>query len=297
MKTYIVATVCIISLSACLQNREVRVSGRVEGKDSMILFRLGDREHRLHVDANNSFSGKIPLQESTYAYAYLSNRRIFLFLSPGEHLEMIVNAPPVPPLFTGSLAAINNYLVEQGEYLTFEQDILLQDEDTFVNGMEKAILVRTLLLEAKNLGHEFSVIESERVGYLAAGQAMRYSAIARSRLPDSARHGYRAGPRLHDFISQFPVDNEKMANISGFLQFIVAYYMSEIERSKNIRKVLVDIQKRVKTPKIKDHLLSELIYNYIYRQGISESDYLLALCWREMRDTTLIMKEIGRAHV
>ncbi|MDR1273598.1 MAG: hypothetical protein LBK12_03515 [Odoribacteraceae bacterium] len=289
MKTCTVA-VFIILLSACLQNREVRLSGRVEGKDSVILVRLNDQEYRLRVDANHSFSGNIPLQENAYAYAQFlpSRRRILLYLSPREHLEIIMTSPT--PLFAGSLATINSYLIEQGEYFPLDAAALSRDEETFVKGAEELCRVRTLLLEAKNLGREFTAIESKRIGYLTAEYAMRYAMFTRSRLPDAARQVYHLGPYLGDFLSRFPVDDEKLADVNAFQQFVLAYYTFESETNEDIRSVMADVQERVKTQKTKDYLLSELASHHIFKQGLRDGSYLLSLCWREVKDTSRIMR-------
>jgi hypothetical protein len=278
----------VILLSSCLRSRETQLSGRVTGRDSAIVLRLSDRHVRFRV-TNNVFSGKIHLREGAYVRAHFlpSYRGMLLFLTPGKHLEITVNAPPTPPLFAGSLAAINNYLSEQEDFLALRPHVLRQDEETFVESMEERLRVKNLLLEAKNLGSEFTTIESERIGYLAAEYALRY-ALARSRLP--APEPYRPGARLRDFISRFPVDNERMADVDVFLQFVLAYYSFEMALRDNIREVTTEIVEQVKVQKIKDHLLSELIYRHIYQRGIKDGEYLLSLCRQEMRDTARIMK-------
>jgi hypothetical protein len=254
----------------------------------VILFHLNDRDARFRV-TNNAFSGKIPLRESTYAYVRLPRRRIFLFLSPGEQLEMTVSRS-APPLFEGSLAAINDYLAEQGEYLPFNQGLFQQGEETFVKEINELLRVRTLLLEAKNLGHEFTRLERERLGYSAAEHAVRYAMLTRSRLPDSTRGDYQASNSLREFIARFPVDNEKLTNVSTFLRFALSYYSFEIERSGNIRGVTVDIIQHVKTRKIKEHLLSELVFRHIYTHGMQDGEYLLSLCRQEIKDSARITR-------
>ncbi|MDR0766502.1 MAG: hypothetical protein LBF09_06175 [Odoribacteraceae bacterium] len=290
MKPRATTTTCILLFlfSSCLQRGDVQLNGRVEGKDSVIIFRRDDREFRFRV-TSNAFSGRIPLQESAYVHAHLlpSYRGILLFLAPGEHLEITVNATPAFPQFEGRLAAINNYLAEQARYLPLRPGTTRKDEETFVKELEEQLRVRVLLLEAKNLGSAFTGIESERIGYLIAEYALRYAA-ARARLHDSTR--YRPGARLRDFISRFPVDNEKMADVREYLQFVLAYYTLETEQHDNFRDVTADIIARVTTRKIKEYLLSELVSARVYREGLKDGDYLLSLCRQEINDTSRLAK-------
>ncbi|MDR2413776.1 MAG: hypothetical protein LBD64_02165 [Odoribacteraceae bacterium] len=81
----------IVLFSSCLQRGEVQLSGRVEGNDSAIVFRSNDRDFRSRV-TDNTFSIKIPLQESAYVHAHLlpSYKGMLLFLTLGEQLEIIV---------------------------------------------------------------------------------------------------------------------------------------------------------------------------------------------------------------
>ncbi|MDR1415344.1 MAG: hypothetical protein LBI96_05995 [Odoribacteraceae bacterium] len=291
MKTSLATTACILLLSACLQNRDARVSGRVEGRDSVIIFRLDDRDYRLPVDANGSFSGAIPLRHSAYAYARLlpSRRRVFLFLGPRETLEIIINNAAAPA-FEGSLGAINNYLSEQGEYLPLDAAALLRDEESFVANAEESLRVRTLLLEAKNLGQEFTAIESKRLGYLAAEHATRYLAYARARLADTARRHYRPGCRAEAFLARFPVDDSRLSGVSVYLQFVLAYYTFQLDGEGDIRDVMADIQQRVKTRKTRDYLLTELASRHIFVHGTRDGDYLLSLCRREVKDTARVSR-------
>ena len=96
-----------------------------------------------------------------------------LFLTPGEDLEISMNNVRNVSnslQFKGTLSAINTYLKEQqNRYHIYDPNLYKLNEKDFVNRMRENINTSIVLLEAKNLGEEFTKQERERIRYRVAG--------------------------------------------------------------------------------------------------------------------------------
>ena len=113
MKELVTIISLMLVLHACSRDNTVQISGRIENGDSIVSIWVEDSIYSFPLDQQNFFSGKIELKHS--GYATLLDNSLNLYLSPGEDLEINVNARNFSGSlsFRGSLGGINSYLKEQ----------------------------------------------------------------------------------------------------------------------------------------------------------------------------------------
>lgn len=277
----------LLFFAACVRNTSVQVSGRVETGDTVVYFQVNDSMYKFRLDDKHYFSGKIELEKGMYArfHPYW----VQVFLTPGEDLEISLNNVRNMPnslQFKGTLSAINTYLKEQQYRVVaiYDPSLFKLNEKDFVNKMRENINTSVVLLEAKNLGEEFTRQERERIRYRVAEQAMHY---IRGRLTSDAQ--YKPGETFDRFISEFDVNNEEMLSFDSYQRFVLNY-MYYKGQNLNMRRLVDYILSHVSSGKVRDYLLSEVVYSYFQENGLRDSDYLLAVCWNEVSDTSRLVK-------
>ena len=150
MKEIIVLILVLVSLFSCSKSDVVQVSGRIENGDSIVSILVDDSIYTLSLDQQGFFSGKIDMVKG--GYATMLHNALNLYLSPGEDLEIYVNAKNFSGslYFRGSLGGINSYLKEQEIAVFFDKDYYALNEEEFVQKMRALIDEKVKLLEAKN---------------------------------------------------------------------------------------------------------------------------------------------------
>ena len=273
----------IILLASCGRDKTVRVFGHIEGKDSVVTFIVDEQSHKFNLDAKGYFSGEIALTKSTYAF--VRPGYCYVFLSPGEELEINLNHSVSSSLeYRGTLGAINNYLNEQRRNQRFDFKMYSEEEEAFVRNVKAMMDRQVLLLEAKNLGKEFTRLERERIRYQYAEQVSYYPQFHRQ---DS--EVYRPGPVFDDFLLSFPVNNDEMMMFQNFRTFALNYIYYR-GRNLDVKRLVNYIQQSVESEKVRDYLLSEVVYNHFREKGLVDADYLLPVCWQVMKDSNRLAR-------
>ncbi|WP_292268026.1 redoxin family protein [Butyricimonas sp.] len=279
----------IVLLAACVHNKSVQVSGRVETgmtRDSVISFDVNGTSYEFKLDNKYFFSGKIPLEKGVYARVYRPNS-FDVYLSPGEDLEVNIVRNTVSPQFKGTLSAINNYLREQGRTMSYlPYEVYQLGEEEFIQRMQDMLNMNILLLEAKNLGDDFTNKERERIRYKIALQAVGYPSM--HQVPDSVK--YEPGIAFTDFITGFDFNNEELLSFPFYRQFLLNYFYYYRGKNMSGRRLVNYILNNVTNLKVRDFLLSEVVYVYFAQNGLKDSDYLLSVCWNEVSDTSKLVK-------
>lgn len=159
MKEIIVLILVLVSLFSCSKSDVVQVSGRIENGDSIVSILVDDSIYTLSLDQQGFFSGKIDMVKG--GYATMLHNALNLYLSPGEDLEIYVNAKNFSGslYFRGSLGGINSYLKEQEIAVFFDKDYYALNEEEFVQKMRALIDEKVKLLEAKNFDDSFTELE------------------------------------------------------------------------------------------------------------------------------------------
>ena len=157
MKEIIVLILVLVSLFSCSKSDVVQVSGRIENGDSIVSILVDDSIYTLSLDQQGFFSGKIDMVKG--GYATMLHNALNLYLSPGEDLEIYVNAKNFSGslYFRGSLGGINSYLKEQEIAVFFDKDYYALNEEEFVQKMRALIDEKVKLLEAKNFDDSYRI--------------------------------------------------------------------------------------------------------------------------------------------
>lgn len=287
MKGLILILLFIASLFSCTINESVRISGRVENGDSLVSIWVEDSIYSFPLDENDFFSGKIPLRRS--GYAILLHNSLNLYLSPGEDIEIYVNALNFSAslYFRGSLGGINSYLKEQEVAVFFDKDYYVLSEQEFVKKMKELIDEKTKLLEAKNFDESFTKLEKERIRYSIAERVSYYPMYRRRTLKDV---NYRPGKIFTNFLSSFSLNNEALLGTKDYRAFLLNFVYLEGNRSGNAGGNYSDeiadyILSTVTNPTIKNFLLTQIVYRHIWENnGVDGADYLLSVFRRECSD-------------
>ena len=282
---FIVVIVLLVLLS-CNRDYHVQISGRVVSRegtrvDSVVVVQVNDENYSFRLDENWHFAGEIKLERESYASVIspFYGMRVPLYLSPGEDLEIILE--PRVAQFRGSLGAINTYLKEQGEVgMGAWNEYYALDDTSFVKKMNELIDSKILMLEAKNLGTDFNALERERIRYLVVSRAFYYP---QNHLYDSLKGRYAPGQEYHAFMSSFSLDNEAMMSWGYFRNYLLNVFFLKLKEN-HIKAVVNLILEQFKSQKIKTFLLSSLAYHYILNHGLTDADYLLAVCRKEIAD-------------
>lgn len=263
----------------------VSISGRVENGDSVVSFWVNDSVYAFPLDETNSFSGKIPL--STNTYATLLPYSLNVYLSPGEDLEIYLNALNVSGslYFRGSIGGVNTYLKEQEVAVFFDKDYYTLNETTFVKKMEALINEKTELLEAKNFDKSFTELEKQRIRYSVAERVAFYPIYQKRLNPE-----YRPAKVFNDFLSSFAINNKDLFGTTDYRKFLLNYVYYQGSNSygtgEGYSAGIADyILSTINNPGIKDFLLTEIIYRHIWENnGLVGAEYLLAVFRRECSD-------------
>lgn len=150
MKELVTFVLLIGLFFSCSRDNTVQISGRVENGDSIVSIWVDDSIYTFPLDENNFFTGIIHMEHS--GYVTMLHNSLNLYLSPGENLEIYMNALNFSGslYFRGSLGGINSYLKEQEVAVFFDKDYYTLEEEEFVGKMKDLIDEKTKLLEAKN---------------------------------------------------------------------------------------------------------------------------------------------------
>lgn len=284
---------CICLLGACERDSVVRISGTLEGRDTALFIRMNGQEYALRPDPQFRFAVDVPLEKSTYASLEASHTPLVVpvFLIPGEDLEITAHAAPssVSVSYRGALAPINAYLKEEGERLFVSREVYQFDERRFVDAMRELIRTKTLMLEAKNLGEEFTLYEKERIRYLVAERALFYSQLR----PSSTL--YAPNSPFGQFMEEFSLNNEYIEHAAVYRRYLNYYFWLKILHGAEIRQVAEEVMATVRHPQLRDWVLSEVLYRHISAHGLAELDFLLALGRREIKDADALSKVEGVA--
>lgn len=275
----------VFVLMSCSPKDSVQINGRVENGDSIVSIWVNDSVYSFPLDENDSFSGNIYLKGN--AYATLLPYSLNLYLSPGEDLELYVNALNVSGslYFRGSLSAVNTYLKEQEVAVFFDKDYYSLSEEVFIKKMQDMIDEKTKLLEAKNFDKSFTDLEKQRIRYSVAERVAFYP-MYQKRMGEV----YKPGKAFTDFLSSFTINNEELFGAKDFRRFLLNYVYFQGSRNyttgENFSVGITDyILSTVSNPVIKDFLLSEVLYRYIWENnGLAGAEYLLSVFRRECSD-------------
>lgn len=278
-------------LFSCSRNDTVQVSGRMENGDSIVSIWVEDSIYHFPLDENDFFSGKIPLKHNCYA-TFLHNS-LNLYLSPGEDLEIYVDALNFSAslYFRGSLGGINSYMKEQEVAVFFDRDYYTLGEAEFVAKMQDLIDEKTKLLEAKNFDESFTRLEKERIRYSVAERVSFYPIYRKRIYPDE---DYRPGRVFTDFLSSFSLNNEALFGANDYRSFLLNYVYLQGSKGngtgENYSDGIADyILSTVTNPTIKNFLLTEIVYRHIWENnGLDGADYLLSVFHRECTDKSTV---------
>lgn len=268
----------ILFLCACDHERVVQLSGRFDSVDSMITFHVGEQYYNFKLDNNHGFEGKLSLEKSTYAFIYPLG--LIVFLSPGEDLEIDLNTSATSSVvYKGSLGAINNYLRDQLKQQWIGSDLYKEDEAHFVHGVQEILNRQILLLEAKNLGDDFTTYERERIRYCYAKQVLYYPQI---HYRDTVK--YVPGVIFDDFVRSFPIDRNELLVFADFRQFALDYIYYRC-KDLNIRSIISYILRNVNSEDVREYLVAEVVYRHFCERGLEDVDYLLPICRQVVKDS------------
>lgn len=276
---------------SCSRDRTVQISGRMENGDSIVSLWVEDSIYHFPLDENCFFSGKVNMTHP--GYATLLHNSLNLYLSPGEDLEVYVNALNFSGslYFRGSLGGINSYLKEQEVAVFFDKDYYALSEADFVERMKELIDEKTKLLEAKNFDESFTRLEKERIRYSVAERVSFYPLYRKSMHPDEV---YHPGPVFTEFLSSFSLNNEDLFGAQDYRSFLLNYVYLQGSRGNGTGEGYSDgiadyILSTITNPAIKDFLLTEIVYRHIWENnGLNGADYLLAVFRRECSDKSKV---------
>lgn len=276
---------------SCSRDNTVQVSGRVENGDSIVSIWVDDSIYTFSLDENDFFSGKIVMKHN--GYATLLHNSLNLYLSPGEDLEIYVNALNFSGslYFRGSLGGINSYLKEQEVAVFFDKDYYALAEADFVAKMKELIDEKTKLLEAKNFNESFTSLEKERIRYSVAERVSFYPIYRKRMCPEE---DYRPGSEFNNFLSSFSLNNEELVGTQDYRSFLLNYVYLQGSRGngtgENYSDGIADyILSTITNPSIKNFLLTEIVFRHIWENnGLNGADYLLSVFRRECTDKNKI---------
>lgn len=291
MRSVVCIIVLLLTLSSCNHNNSVLISGRVENGDSIVSIWFEDSIYNFRLDENDFFSGKIPMKKN--GYATLLHNSLNLYLAPGEDLEIYVNNMNFSGslYFRGSLGGINSYLKEQEVAVFFDKDYYSLEESVFVKKMKELIDEKTKLLEAKNFDESFTKLEKERIRYSIAERVSFYPIYQKRGV---GKENYQPGKAFTDFLSSFSIDREELFSTKDYRTFLLNYVYLQGSKGKGSGENYSDgvadyILSTVTNPKIKDFLLTEIVYHHIWENnGLDGADYLLSVFRRECSDQSKV---------
>lgn len=274
-------------LFSCSRDNTVQISGRMENGDSVVSIWVNDSIYSFPLDENDFFSGEVTMNHP--GYVTLLHNALNLYLSPGEDLEINVNALNFSGslYFRGSLGGINSYLKEQEVAVFFDKDYYALDELQFVQKMKEMIDEKTKLLEAKNFDKSFTELEKERIRYSIAGRVSFYPVYRKKMHPEE---NYRPGTVFTDFLSSFSLNKADLFGTKDYRTFLLNYVYFQGSRGHGTGEDYSDgiadyILSTVTNPTIKNFLLTEIVYRHIWENnGLNGADYLLAVFRRECTD-------------
>lgn len=290
MKIIAGAIIIFLLLSSCARKNAVIVSGRVENGDTIVSVWVDDTIYSFPLDENGFFAGSIPLQKGVYA-SFLPNS-LDLYLSPGEDLEIYVNMLNISGSlnFSGSLGGINNYMKEQEMAVFFNKDYYALEEEDFVKQMQRLIEEKTTLLEAKNFDAVFTDIEKLRIRYSIGERILVYPFYRQQNQVGS----YHPGKMFSDFLSTFSLDHDELFVTRDYRKFLLNYVYfqggNQYDAGENYTSGIADyIFVHFTKPDIRDFLLSEVVYRYMWENnGLEGAGHLLEVFRRECKDSKRI---------
>jgi len=284
-------------ISSCLfsscSSKVVALRGWVENGDSIVNILVQDSLYVFRLDSNNYFSGDIELSKGSYAQ--FSPNSLNLYLSPGEDLEVYVNMLNFSSSlsFRGSLGSINNYLKEQEVAVFFDKDYYNLDENDFVAQMKNLIDEKIALLEAKNFGYSFTDLEKVRIRYSIASQAALYPAYKKN---SQAYKNYKPGPLFNSFLKSFSLNEEQLINTRVYQDFLFNYLKLKSDGFSS--SILKFVLRSVKNQKIKDFLLTQIVYKIVLDnngpEGLSDLLYTYRSNCKNKADINYINKFINK---
>lgn len=299
MRKTAIAVIFYILFFSCTPDRTVQISGRMENGDSIVSIWVEDSIYNLPVDGNRFFSGKVRMSRS--GYATLLHNSLNLYLSPGEDLEIYMDALNLSGslYFRGSLGGINNYLKEQEVAIFFDKGDYELGEKEFMEKIKRLIDEKTQLLEAKNFDPVFTRLERERIGYSIAERVLFYPFYRQM----DRQERYVPGQNLTDFLSSFSLNNDELFGSKDYRSFLLNYIWlkrvdwNDYRRTSSLDGIVDYVLATITNPATRDFLLMEIVNRSIWENnGLEGADYLLSVFRRACSDRKKVayMEEIIR---
>ena len=178
MKKILFVLSLFVFVTACKQDKkevikDITFSGKIENaKGDSLMIRKDDTTQKFAIAEDGSFSGTVNGGSGFYQMRY-KRKRANLYFDQGQETIMNTNFEAFDStlVFTGTGAAVNNYLKSKGD-LADEfsneipmKDLYSMDEDAFqekINAYEKRMLNH---LNSANLPEAFSAMQAKNIGF------------------------------------------------------------------------------------------------------------------------------------
>ncbi len=268
----------------------VMITGYAGKANKPVTLKFSNMAEPLRLQVGDQFFSVQPKDDKTavfttqlagegYVRMYrLSSRSELLYLYPGDELEVNIQGPVYGKLlFTGSHAQVNQYLADPDNAVLGGGFTL--DETGYINFLQEKIAAAVAKMKEAGFGKAFEMQEQKRIQAKIFTSLVTYPSLRKR-----TEKEYKPSDSYMNFIKQVLFEDETMLMLDEYTQFIQYLYqmiavkdMVKYDVHQNTLLALQYVEKNIKSPAIRAHLVNYYAYDYLKRNGIEKLEPVTAI--------------------
>lgn len=276
MKNVFIYGFLVLLIFSCGKDQEkiTTVAGKVENSDTDSVYIVKDDFRKAIQILNGEFQDTLKLTNNGYFEFYSGRERTILFLNPGDSLFISTDMEEFDEKlkYGGTSANENNYLAQK--YL--KEESFSPDPAAFFSLPENEYKEKASQLKSEienfliqsNVEKDFETMEQKNIKYGYYLQLLQYPSAHQY----FTKKEVELSKEIEEELNKINLENEDdFANIPNYQQFVFSKIAEKIgitEKPDDIMKVI----SAIKSPKIKDAVMSEFLLYYI-SSGSADSEH------------------------
>ena len=296
MKRFFYLIFSLILAAGCAASTNVSLTVSVESPvaDNVVIVYHNDVQE-VSLDENGSASFAISGVDAAYLTLYHGREALKLYVEGGDNISLTFKGRNLMGTYS-----LQGGKPEAVKYLNTVRLIPLPDEDyalpfdEYKSRLEDKEKDALRLLKAGNLSSEgkFVAMEESRIKYSYGAALMMYPVGHMLMAEDFT---YVPGEDYYDFVATYVVEDESLANLDEYREFIAeAMHLLDV-RNRNLSEVYPKTVAQMKyaadnlsNPKVKEVMMHHMATVYVDNFGVKDIDELQNLYYIYVKDPALL---------
>lgn len=268
-----------------------KVTNPDEKAKVVLTFSQTGEKKEIAIDANGNGSIEINDFAPQYVTMQYTRGRRNLYLDPKQDLSFSFEGENLwkSMSFDGPAAPINAYL-NNGNLKSLGMPDVKMEESAFTQRGDSLYAANCQLLEAANLPADFTALEKIRLQYYSYYYFPIYASYHGYISKDST---YVPSAAYYNKLEEMTKIDANLMNINEYKAFLPNAVSAlskkgikeEVDSPTKLSANYVDAN--IKDPKIAEYLIDDFIFNHVDNNGLDDTDALIALYRKHVKDAKL----------